>query len=361
MPEHVLPMMQASSLQLYFCENNSNKIEREVEICTNYLDATIYRDAWELEKNLHEFLAAETSRLKAQRQISRLFLDGGNLFARDKDAIVALHGALAAVELSEKLDFHRKKKTEEYLLKLSKSSVVEIGNAIDNMGGTVDVLDIGQRQAATTRFPNLWQELTDSINLKDKDLANYSEGLDRYNYLFTQVTNILSQLAGWVSADGDNHMKVQFKKIGQELQSLLDRYDPPGKDQVIAGASPTGGFKTEAEARFICEELGLDPALCIYPNRFGDKSYCVIPDLSQIKSMLKNLPGGGKTDDYKISIASYNTWKSGFDSQMSRLQDALQVRGQKYANTNSRFENYNKTISSIIQSMAEMLKSFLNF
>lgn len=357
-------MTQMVTPQFDLCEGYLNKAKNEVEVATTSIDVTVYGNAQELEKNLSVLLSAQTSRLKALRLVNELVSNGGRVFFRHGNATAALNDAFAGVQLSEKLDSDQKRKAENYLLKLPRSSVVDIDNARAYVADTVDASGTSvARQSAPAggRLPDLWSELTDSISGKNKGLENYEASLDKYNYLYKQVTNILSQLGSWVTADGDNYMKVHFKKIGQELQSLLNKYNPPGKDQIIAGASPIGGFKTEADARLICEELGLDPELCIYQNKIGDQSYCVIPDLSQIRSMLNNLPGEGKTDDYKISIAAYNAWKSGFDSQMSRLEDALQVRGQKYTNTHSRFENYHKTISSIIQSMADMLKSFLNF
>ncbi|MGZ9713416.1 IpaD/SipD/SspD family type III secretion system needle tip protein [Glaciimonas sp. GNP009] len=208
----------------------------------------------------------------------------------------------------------------------------------------------------------VWKELSGLIGkYEEGDLSHYASALAKYTTLYQQITDIVASLKKYVSSDGDNDMKVNFKQIENALNSILNRFEPPTMNGVIAGKTPENGILSN-EAVDICTKLGIDPVECIHANRDG--TFCIIPDLSQIKKQIANLPtsdDGIVIDGHKLSITTYNVWKSGFDAQVSRIEDSLQSRGQKYSNAYGRFETAHKTISSIIQSMADMLRAFLQF
>lgn len=293
----------------------------------------------------------------------------------DSRRLDALQEALAAAALSEKLDGGREKAAAETFLNLLRNTVdgEEAADAQDadndgagekpaispyaarSMPSPYSASDNGSKSG--NNLGDIWKELAEMIGKSEKgDVADYGAALDKYTKLYQAISDILAKFGTWVRADDDNYMRVDFASLKQALTDLLNKYENPTQDQVIAGKAPSGGIK-EDEAKAICEKLGLDPKECCHRN--SDGSYCVIPDMSQIKKMISGLPASG--NNHKISIASYNAWKAGFDSQMSRIEDSLQTRGQKYSNTYSRFENFHKTISSIIQSMADMLRQFLQF
>lgn len=208
----------------------------------------------------------------------------------------------------------------------------------------------------------IWKELSDLIEKFDKnDLSQYASALEKYTTLYQWITDIVSSLESYVGIDTDNHMRVDFKKIENALNAILKKYKPPTNNVLIAGKTPSNGMES-SEAVDACKRLGLDPLECIHANKDG--TFCIIPDLSQIKKQIANLPKNGDgvvEDNRRLSIVAYNAWKSGFDSQVSRIEDSLQTRGQKYSNAYGRFESSHKTISAIIQSMTEMLRSFLQF
>lgn len=310
---------------------------------------------------------------EANAQAKRaLGLDGGGV---DGGKLDALQEALAAAALSEKLDGGREKAAAETFLNLLRNAAdgkaaADAGGADNDGDGDTPAIspyaarsmpspysasDNGSKSG--NNLGDIWKELAEMIGKSEKgDVADYGAALDQYTKLYQAISDILAKFGTWVRADDDNYMRVDFAALKQALTELLNKYENPTQDQVIAGKAPTGGIK-EDEAKAICEKLGLDPKECCHKN--GDGTYCVIPDMSQIKKMIAGLPAS--SDNHKISIASYNAWKAGFDSQMSRIEDSLQTRGQKYSNTYSRFENFHKTISSIIQSMADMLRQFLQF
>lgn len=323
---------------------------------------------------------AQSARYQAHEEANgqakrALGLDGGGV---DSSKLDALQEALAAAALSEKLDGGREKAAAETFLNLLRNaadgkSAADVGGAggadNDGAGETPAISPYAARSLplpysasdngskSGNNLGDIWKELAEMIGKSEKgDVADYGAALDQYTKLYQAISDILAKFGTWVRADDDNYMRVDFAALKQALTELLNKYENPTQDQVIAGKAPSGGIK-EDEAKAICEKLGLDPKECCHRN--SDGTYCVIPDMSQIKKMIAGLPAS--SDNHKISIASYNAWKAGFDSQMSRIEDSLQTRGQKYSNTYSRFENFHKTISSIIQSMADMLRQFLQF
>jgi type III secretion system IpaD/SipD/SspD family effector len=226
----------------------------------------------------------------------------------------------------------------------------ELGNLVKEARneGLLAAANEGQNLGA------VWQELASTITGRDKDMGDYAKALEKYTGLFQKTTNILSKLATWVSAEGESRMKVEVTSLAAQLDDILNT---PKNNMAIAGAAPSGGL-SKKEAMDICQKLGLDLAKCIHENTRssgGDGSFCVIPDLSQIMSIKDDLPKGGS-----MSIAQYNAWKAGFDAQLSRIEDAVQVRAQKYTNTYGRFETYSKMLSEIIQSMRNMLSSIIS-
>lgn len=290
------------------------------------------------------------------KKITSLYAEGGlreasygTELGKLTDTLSSAIERLTVIETEEA--FSQAEAIEEFSSSISRLSDLQLSPEM------IAFLDVGTT-AATRESQSLgaiWQELAGTITGKDQDMAVYAKALDKYTALYQNLTDLLSKLATWVSADGENRMKVDVRALQLELVLLLKT---PETEMTIAGAFPRGGLN-RAEANDICEKLGLNPAECIRQNTVnsgGDGSFYITPDLSQIRTMKDNLPS-----KESMSIAQYNVWKSGFDSQISRVEDALQARGQKYSNTYSRFENYHKMMSNIIQAMADMLKSFVPF
>jgi len=299
---------------------------------------------------------AQGARCQAHAEAVRAFSgifggpeSGARTAAPSAGGLASLRDALAGAALSEKLDRPREEVAGRVFRGLRSGASASDSDSNRKLG-------------------DIWKELAQMIGKSEQgDLTDYAAALDKYTALYQSIVDILSKLEKWVRADGDNNMRIDFGDLANALKKLLGIQGglhgvlfpegAPTQDQVIAGNTPGGGIQKEA-ADAICKKLGLDPNVCSYRN--GDGTYCVIPDFSQLRKMLADLPKPVE-NNRKISIAAYNAWKAGFDSQISRIEDALQTRGQKYSNVYSRFENFHKTISSIIQSMADMLRQFLQF
>jgi type III secretion system IpaD/SipD/SspD family effector len=286
---------------------------------------------------------AQGARCQAHAEAARAFSgifggpeNGARTAAPSAGGLALLRDALAGAALSEQLDRPREEVAGRVFRGLQSGAAASDSDRSGKLG-------------------DIWKELAQMIGKSEQgDLTDYAAALDKYTALYQSIVDILSKLEKWVRADGDNNMRIDFGDLANALKKLLKA---PTQDQVIAGKTPGGGMKKEA-ADAICKKLGLNPDVCSYRNRDG--TYCVIPDFSQLRKMLADLPQPIE-NSRKISIAAYNAWKAGFDSQISRVEDALQTRGQKYSNVYSRFENFHKTITSIIQSMADMLRQFLQF
>ncbi|SDD38430.1 type III secretion system translocon protein, IpaD/SipD family [Cupriavidus sp. YR651] len=192
---------------------------------------------------------------------------------------------------------------------------------------------------------DIWNELASSIRkLQDGELALLEKAFEKNLDLYQDIVTLLGELNNYVNAVGDNKIALDCDKIHARLTAIVDKYS--GEAGTIATRP------TKEEALEICETLGLKPENCLVQR---DGAWVVTVDLSNVRAMIANLPSRERTE---ISVARFNTWKAGFDAQVSRIEDGMQRIGQKHANAYSRFENYHKTIVSIIQSMADMLRVF---
>ncbi|PRC93871.1 IpaD/SipD/SspD family type III secretion system needle tip protein [Solimicrobium silvestre] len=297
-------------------------------------------------------------------QVQKQALVPGNMSG---NKLAALSEALDSAEISEKLNASKMSAAGESLLNLLSATFGNAGasgrseNAEDaptDAPYAARSMPPSSQSGNTARggLGDIWKQLADMIGKSEKgDLADYAAALAKYTDLYRAMTNILSKLAQWVSATDASNLKVDFGALVKELEALINEYE---RNPIAKGLSLQ-------EAGALCKKLGLDPEACrVFDPITGN--YRVIADLSQVKAMLsgikdliKTLPGNGPK--YAITLVKYNAWKAGFDSQVSRLEEALQERGQKYSNNYSRFESFHKTISSIIQSMADMLRQFLQF
>ena len=246
---------------------------------------------------------------------------------------------LAGIKISEKID----RPLETEMLTGLQERLLRISN-----------LDDSKRSSLT----NIYESLVQAIDKADnEELTKYFMGVGIYQTLYQKITDIYSGFTNLIRADGDSKLKVDFLVLKSQLQALLVPYqNPPSKDCIIAGNFPTNAL-TLAEANEICKKLGLNANNCIRMNN-SDGTYYVMPDLIQVIKMLESIPLNA-TNDYAMTIPTYNVWKSTFDAQMSRLEEVVQATTQKLSNAYSRFESTNKTISSIMQSLADMLHVFL--
>ncbi|MBB5390582.1 MULTISPECIES: IpaD/SipD/SspD family type III secretion system needle tip protein [unclassified Herbaspirillum] len=273
----------------------------------------------------------------------------------DQRKLPALREALADAMLSDKLDLPRTKAAVQRFAGLMQNDGAGDSNErLQSFGASA-----GPGQAGTGNSLNeIWKQLSDAISQwENGNQDKYAAALDQYTKMYQGISDILGKFGQWVHSDNENYMKVDFGDIKKALEGLLKKYDPPSQSQLIAGKAPRGGL-TQDEAKAVCKLLGLDEGQCCYKNS-ADGTYCVIPDLSQVRKMRDGLPA--QENGHRISIASYNAWKAGFDSQMSRVEDSLQARGQKENNDYGNFQNFQKTIVELIKSMTDMLRQFLQF
>lgn len=269
----------------------------------------------------------------------------------------SLLDSLDGVALSEYIDAPREEEAGRRIRKMlheDGQKKVDLGEPQEN---SANDFPFDQRHGSgdvgvgnlSENLHEVWEQMAEMIEeYKVGDLKLYADTLQMYTKVYQDLSNILSQFGNWVKSHGDTHMEVNFDAIKAALNTLVTNIDTK---YVIAK-----DIKNKEDADAICDKLGIDPKCAIQQN---DGTYIVVPDKAQISEMISGITKDGT--NCKISIAAYNAWKAGFDAQMSRVEDALQVRGQKYSNAYGRFENFHKTMSSIIQSMADMLRQFLRF
>ena len=202
-----------------------------------------------------------------------------------------------------------------------------------------------------------FDKLLDLIGLiKNGYLAGYEHIIAAYSNFFSDFnTAITAKLKDWIEgAKEGKEVKLNAGALRTALSALIDKYSHPGPASVLF-PQPGEGGTSRAEAEKWREALGL-PASCLKRN--ADGSYCVVIDTGPLWTMRGSLPS---SNSVTWDTAKFQAWQTGFNAQEERMKNTLQSFTQKYSNANSYHDNFNKTLSSHLTQLADMLKAMLNF
>jgi len=205
---------------------------------------------------------------------------------------------------------------------------------------------------------NFFDKLLELIDLiKNGYLAGYEHLIKAYSEFFSDFNSYISaQLHHWIKGGGDGkEVEVNAGAIRLALEALMAKYTLPNPAAVLFPA-PGMDKASKEEADNWRKALGL-PESCLVDN--GDGTFCVVMDLSPLKTMHASLPPD--EDWIKWDTAKFQAWQTGFNAQEERMKNMLQSFTQKYSNANSYHDNFNKTLSSHLNQFADMLKAMLNF
>lgn len=217
----------------------------------------------------------------------------------------------------------------------------------------------------------IYRSLVDTVDVFNGiELRGYSRSMDIYSKIYGKMIDV-AKPSEWLSTK-DNDKEKSFvigTKLREGLLALIEECRPrkngsflmPDKKYVIASFDANEKEKCQD----LLDKLGLsnekDVSMIFIPAARSPERkamYIIVPDLSPLEKMLLLLVGKENVD---LSLADYNVWKTSFDIQVSRFEDAMKTRGQKYGNIVSQFEHFYKTISSIIETLARSLRGYLQF
>ena len=191
--------------------------------------------------------------------------------------------------------------------------------------------------------------------IKNGYLAVYEHIIAAYSNFFSDFnTAITAKLKDWIEgANEGKEVKFDAGALKAALTELIAKYSHPGSASVLF-PQPGDGGTSRAEAEKWREALGLPPG-CLKRN--ADGSYCVVIDTGPLWRMRDYLPSGRVTWD----TAKFQAWQTGFNAQEEQMKNTLQSFTQKYSNANAYHDNFNKTLSSHLTQLADMLTAMLNF
>lgn len=212
---------------------------------------------------------------------------------------------------------------------------------------------------------DLWDQISKLIGqLKDGFLDIFSGAADHYLAFNDALSEIMSQLSGWISKNGDGsktylnakELRAALDKLKQDFSLpkpgavLFPPQDP--KAQSIEGA-------TEEQARKWAKDLGLD-ARTVKETPPDSGKWVVTIDIEPIDRMIGGLPNADKdSDNATMSPFELDIWRSGFTSQENQVKTTMQALVQRYSTANSTYDNLVKVLSATIAATIEAAKGYL--
>lgn len=216
-------------------------------------------------------------------------------------------------------------------------------------------------QRTTISDKELWEKIAHAIGqIGEEYLEVYENVVGKYTEFYTDFSDILSQMGGWISPGGKdgNQVKLNVDALVNALEKLKTKHKLPYQNAVLFPSQSEGSGITGVSERKVAEqwakELGL-PDSCV--QLFNGK-YVVVVDLTPIEAMIRDTRALGK-GEVEIDNAKFQAWQAGFKAQEENLKNTLQTLTQKYSSANSLYDNLVKVLSSTISSCLETAKSFL--
>ena len=139
---------------------------------------------------------------------------------------------------------------------------------------------------------------------------------------------------------------------------------PPQTGTTISEKLPNGNTLTLADAIQWASSFGLSPAQvgtasspgrCIMNYPPGTESYVVQIDPQPIQNMQNSNPPDGE-----VLIQTYQAWNTGFESEVSKLKNQLQLFAQAAQNALSTYQSRNDLFSSLISSLHRSLQGVID-
>lgn len=218
---------------------------------------------------------------------------------------------------------------------------------------------------------------TDFLEPQQKAASVYT---DFYNKFNSDVYNELSKYIKPTSKTDNtagNYLKFEGNNFNGLVNTFYDKYFdaagkakttspsailyPPQTGTTVSSTLPDGTPLTLADAIQWASSFGLSPAQvgttsspgrCI--KQFG-AGYVVQIDPQPIQNIKNSNPPDGE-----VLIQTYQAWNTGFESEVSKLKNQLQLFAQSAQNALSTYQSRNDLFSSLISSLHRSLQGVID-
>lgn len=206
---------------------------------------------------------------------------------------------------------------------------------------------VGSGSVGSESYADFWSQIADDLgSINTNYVEFYSNLMENYTEVFQQYAHVQSAESQCVTEGSDgNHIHFDPSALNaqyKDFESFLDNTDKN------LGSVPNWDTMTKSQQAEMKSTLA--PAFTVDDN--GKISI----DRSAYTNTSTNYP---RTGD--ISTAEYNAWLTTFNTAGSTFQSNMQSFAQRYSQANTTYDNLNKVLSSAITSLADSLKTFLQF
>lgn len=209
-------------------------------------------------------------------------------------------------------------------------------------------------------------QLRDAINNIDNSyMRSYEFIMGQFSQFYESVANIKTMMAEYIRPGKNGNLIIEGKRMHALISGFMNKYSSQNGEippQAILFPSPDyknpdGSAITQQQAEKWASEMGLS-TYNVKQDKNGN--WCCTIDVSplqEIKRSIELVFGTGA--DRTVDPQQYQAWATGYDTQLDKYQNFLQIITQKFTTANAVFDNLVKVLSSTITALAECDKSFL--
>ncbi|CAO97726.1 IpaD/SipD/SspD family type III secretion system needle tip protein [Erwinia tasmaniensis] len=198
-----------------------------------------------------------------------------------------------------------------------------------------------------TSYAELWARISIMIgNIKSDYVDFYAELMKKYTDMYEAFNSTVQKASSDAVTSGEDGNSVTFdrptmKKGYKEFSAEIEKID--------LGTVKNWDKMSQEEKNSLV--MTLEPAFKV--NTKGKIEFNLEPYMSSVNN---TYPG---TSSGNISTASYQAWLATFNSAGSSLQSNMQAFSQRYTQANSTFDQLNKMLSGVINSLGDSAKDVL--
>lgn len=198
-----------------------------------------------------------------------------------------------------------------------------------------------------TSYAELWARVSTMIGSIKSDYVDfYADLMQKYTSMYEAFNTTVQKASSDAVTSGQDGNSVTFNRFLMEKGYI--EFDNEVK-KIDLGSVENWKKMSQEEQKSLVTTL--EPAFKV--NLEGKIEF----HLKQYNSSVKDKYPG--TSSGNISTASYQAWLATFNSAGSALQSNMQAFSQRYTQANSTFDQLNKMLSGVINSLGDSAKDVL--
>lgn len=198
-----------------------------------------------------------------------------------------------------------------------------------------------------TSYAELWARISTMIgNIKSDYVDFYAELMKKYTDMYEAFNSTVQKASSDAVTSGEDGNSVDFSKT-----TMLSGYNKFNEEVAKIDLGSVKNWDKMSQEEKNSMVMTLEPAFKV------DTKGKIEFNLDQYNGSVKNKYP--QSSNGTVSTASYQAWLATFNSAGSALQSNMQAFSQRYTQANSTFDQLNKMLSGVINSLGDSAKDVL--